>query len=143
MTTLEDVITNATAILVAEFESVDRTAPDSITVNVDDRPVFLTFAEHVTDDTRRVFLDVMGEIETLWPCIPGLVEWTVRNGFGFMVGSIEPTLSESGDDISLLFRYRMLANDVTPDALCVAVKGVAESTNELYVQFHEWYLEHM
>ena len=127
MPTIEEVIENVTIILKDEFDAVERTAPDSVIVNIDDRPIYLTFAEHSTDEINRVFLDITGEIETSWPSDPNLVEWVVRNGFDFILGTLSPVLSEDGEAISLLFRYRTLANEISADALCVAVHGVAES----------------
>ncbi len=143
MATMNEVIARIKQDQSEEFEDLAVEGDNGLTVTIDDESIYLSFVEHTTDDLHRVFVEVEGVIESLWPCDPELIEWAVRNGTDYLVGTLVPTLDDTAENVTLTFRYRTLADCLTADAACVAVYAVAEARSELFDAFHDWYGEHI
>jgi hypothetical protein len=113
-------------VLVDEFGSVSEEDESVFFVECNNESVGVSFIQHSpSDEEGRIFLEVAGLAATVVSVDEKLTSWIAFHGGEFLIGTF--ILQELFGGAQVVFRYRMLADDIDPSEIYVAVYAVAES----------------
>jgi hypothetical protein len=123
-------------ILVDEFGSVSEGIESEFFVDCNDESVVAGFIQHDrSDDDGRIFLEVAGLVATVESVNERMLSWLAFHGGEFLIGTFILQEIPGTDGAQVVFRYRMLADDIDPSEIYVAVYAVAESISMFREQF--------
>jgi hypothetical protein len=113
-------------VLVDEFGSISEENDSVFFVDCNNESVGVTFIQHgPSEEEGRIFLEVAGLAATVESVDEKLTSWIAFHGAEFLIGTF--VLQELFGGAQVVFRYRMLADDIDPSEIYVAVYAVAES----------------
>lgn len=127
-------------VLVDEFGSVSEEDESVFFVECNNESVGVSFIQHSpSDEEGRIFLEVAGLAATVVSVDEKLTSWIAFHGGEFLIGTF--ILQELFGGAQVVFRYRMLADDIDPNEIYVAVYAVAESIAMYRNQFEDGFSE--
>jgi len=127
-------------ILMDEFGSISGDIDSEFFVECNGETVGMTFIQHdASDEEGRVFLEIAGLVATVENVNEKMLSWMAFHGGEFLIGTF--ILQEFAPGGQVVFRYRMLADDIDPSEIYVAVYAVAESSSIFRDQFENGFLE--
>jgi len=115
-------------ILVEEFGKLISEDQDAFIFECNDAILTLSFLRHdPTDDEGRIFLEFGAQVAFVDEVTDELKSWIAFKGAEFLIGTF--VLEKVGDGAGVIFRYRILGDDIDPSEIYVASYAIAETVN--------------
>jgi hypothetical protein len=123
-------------ILVEEFGKLISEGEDAFIFECNDAILTLSFIRHdPTDEEGRIFLEFAAEIAFVDEVTDELKSWVAFHGAEFLIGTF--VLQKVNEGAGVLFRYRILGDDIDPSEIYVASYAVAETVNIFGSEFED------
>jgi len=115
-------------ILVEEFGKLISEDEEAFIFECNDAIVTLSFLRHdPNDEEGRIFLEFGAQVAYVDEVTENLKSWIAFRGAEFLLGTF--VLQKVGEGAGVVFRYRMLGDDIDPSEIYVASYAVAETVN--------------
>lgn len=115
-------------ILVEEFGKLISENEEAFIFECNDAIVTLSFIRHdPSDEEGRIFLEFGAQVAFADEVTDELKSWIAFRGAEFLIGTF--VLQKVGEGAGVIFRYRMLGDDIDPSEIYVASYAVAETVN--------------
>ena len=115
-------------ILVEEFGKLISEDEEAFIFECNDAIVTLSFIRHdPSDEEGRIFLEFGAQVAFVDEVTDELKSWIAFRGAEFLIGTF--VLQKVGEGAGVIFRYRMLGDDIDPSEIYVASYAVAETVN--------------
>jgi len=115
-------------VLVDEFGALLDEADSTFIYECEDVQIRLSLIRHdPSNEEGRVFVEFCALVTTLSEVSNNLKSWIAYRGSDYLIGSF--VLQPEDGETSVLFRYRMLADDIDPSEIYVASYALAETVN--------------